>query len=43
MEDKGTDDELREVEEIAWKVRPYGLDNGRGMRGKSNDPLFSSH
>jgi DNA replication licensing factor MCM4 len=35
LEDKGSDDELREVEEIGWKVRPYGLDNGRGMRGTS--------
>jgi hypothetical protein len=33
LEDKGSDEELREVEEIVWKVRPYGLDNGRGMRG----------
>ena len=34
QEDKGSDDELREVEEIGWKVRPYGVDNGgRGMRG----------
>ena len=33
LEDKGTDEELREVEDIIWKVRPYGLDNGRGMRG----------
>jgi DNA replication licensing factor MCM4 len=33
LEDKGSDDELREIEEIGWKVRPYGLDNGRGMRG----------
>jgi DNA replication licensing factor MCM4 len=35
LEDKGSDDELREVEETGWKVRPYGLDNGRGMRGVS--------
>ena len=35
LEDKGSDDELREVEEIGWKVRPYGLDNGRGMRGSN--------
>jgi hypothetical protein len=35
LEDKGSDDELREVEETGWKVRPYGLDNGRGMRGTS--------
>jgi DNA replicative helicase MCM subunit Mcm2 (Cdc46/Mcm family) len=33
LEDKGSDDELREVEGAGWKVRPYGLDNGRGMRG----------
>ena len=32
-EDRESDEELREVEEIAWKVRPYGLDNDRGMRG----------
>jgi DNA replication licensing factor MCM4 len=33
VEDKGSDDELREIEEISWKVRPYGLTNGgRGMR-----------
>ena len=36
LEDKGSDDELREIEEIGWKVRPYGLDNGRGMRGSSH-------
>src|SRR5947207_11987861 len=35
LEDKGSDDELREIEEIGWKVRPYGLDNGRGMRGSN--------
>jgi hypothetical protein len=35
VDDKGSDDELREIEEIGWKVRPYGLDNGRGMRGSS--------
>jgi hypothetical protein len=34
MEDQDIDDELREVEEIAWKVRPYGLNNGRSMKGK---------
>src|SRR5262245_54303532 len=35
LEDKGSDDELRQVEEIGWKIRPYGLDNARGMRGSS--------
>jgi hypothetical protein len=39
LEDKGSDDELREIEEIGWKVRPYGLDNGRGMRGSSISPI----
>ena len=38
-DDRGTDDELREIENIVWKVRPYGLDNSRGMRGFSANIL----
>jgi DNA replication licensing factor MCM4 len=34
-EDRGSDDELRDIENIVWKVRPYGLDSSRGMRGLS--------
>jgi DNA replication licensing factor MCM4 len=35
-EDRGSDEELRDIENIMWKVRPYGLDNSRGMRGLSS-------